>query len=69
MGRCVKEASNSASRDSGAAAAGLENELGPDSESGQHVEECVDAEEVDSTTHQVAHSGLRDAEKPGGLVA
>jgi len=38
-----------ASCDAGTTAAGLKNELGANSKPGQHVDERVDAEQVDST--------------------
>jgi len=45
----------------------VQNELGPDAKAGQHVDERVDAEEVDPAAHPVAHPGLRAPKKFGRL--
>src|SRR5574341_401520 len=53
--------------DSGTSAAGLKNELGADSKPRRHVNERVDAEEVNTATHQVANPGLGDTQTLSGV--
>src|SRR5947208_8552245 len=54
--------------DSGTPARGLKDDLGADAELGEHVDQGVDAEEVDSTAHEVADARLGHAQELGSLA-
>ena len=54
-------------RDSSTLATRLKKELRANSKPGQHVNERIAAEEVDSAAHEIADPGLGDAKKLGCL--